>query len=133
MDWTAATDMYQMMFGPKMVCVRIILTASSSLDIWILPSFAGWIRSTSIIWSQVDECNVCAVDWSRLANYEYSIAALVSTKMVAMHIIQFMEFLIRHGMNVHETAIAGHSLGAQVASIVGQYYGGVLDAIYGWC
>lgn len=89
------------------------------------------MRPTSIIWSHMDECNVCSVDWSRMANYEYSVAALVNTKMVANYMIEFVDFLITRGMNVQHVAIAGHSLGAQVAGIVGRHYQGLIDAIYG--
>lgn len=97
----------------------------------ILPSFTGWMHSTSYIWSQMEDCNVCSVDWSRLTNYEYSVAALVNSNIVAPYIIEFMDFLIKNGMIVSESAIAGHSLGAQVAGIIGRHYNGTMDAIYG--
>lgn len=80
----------------------------------------------------MEDCNVCSVDWSRLTNYEYSVAALVNSNLVAPYIIEFMDFLIKNGMIVSESAIAGHSLGAQVAGIIGRHYNGTLDAIYGW-
>lgn len=76
--------------------------------IWLL----GWMKSTAISWSQYADCNVCCVDWSRLANYDYSIAAMRHTKMVAKSLVYFMEFLIENGMNIPEVAIMGHSLGS---------------------
>lgn len=89
------------------------------------------MRNTTTIWSEMENCNVCSVDWSRLSNYEYSIAALVHTDMVANYKIEFMNFLISKGMNIRLVGIAGHSLGAQIAGKVGRYYQGLIDAIFG--
>lgn len=130
----AAIDFYRATRDHRLVCdisIKVINKSKKKKKNGTV--FVGWIRSTSILWAKTVECNVCAVDWSRLANYEYSVAALVHTKSVASFIVQFMEFLVRNGMNVTQTAIAGHSLGAQVASYVGQRYEGALDAIYGSC
>lgn len=82
-------------------------------------------------WTITKKCNVCAVDWSRLANYEYSIAALKHVKKVTNFMLKFMYFLKGKGMKVEETSIAGHSLGAQVAAFVGRNLRGALNAIYG--
>ena len=57
---------------------------------------------------------MCAVDWSRLANYDYSIAAMRHTKMVADALEYFMQFLIENGMDITQVSIAAHSLGAQI-------------------
>lgn len=75
------------------------------------------MRSTSVTWSQFADCNVCAVDWSRLANYDYSVAAMRHTKMVTDALVYFMQFLIDNGMNISQVSIAGHSLGAQIGKI----------------
>lgn len=91
----------------------------------------GWMHNTSTIWADKEHSNVCSVDWSRLSNYEYAIAAMVNTEMVANHMIAFMNFLITEGMDIKQAAIAGHSLGAQIAGKVGRYYQGLIDAIYG--
>lgn len=93
--------------------------------------FAGWMRNTSVIWAEMENCNVCSVDWSRLANYEYSIAAMVNTDLVAWYTIEFMNFLKSEGMKIRHVSIAGHSLGAQIAGKVGRYYRGLIDAIFG--
>lgn len=91
----------------------------------------GWMHNTSTIWADKENSNVCSVDWSRLSNYEYAIAAMVNTEMVAKHMIAFMNFLITEGMDIKRVGIAGHSLGAQIAGKVGRYYQGLIDAIYG--
>lgn len=89
------------------------------------------MRSAALSWSQQADCNVCAVDWSRLANYGYSISALVNTKKVANHTINFMKFLKDFDMKVEDCEIAGHSLGAHVAGFIGRYFDGILNAIHG--
>lgn len=91
----------------------------------------GWMRTTATDWVYHADCNVCIVDWSRLSNYNYNIAASKHTKMVADALVNFMDFLIKHGMDIEQTAIAGHSLGAQVAGLVGAKFNGKIDAIYG--
>lgn len=89
------------------------------------------MRSTAINWSKLVDCNVCAVDWSRLANYDYSIAAMQHTKMVTSALSYFMEYLILNGMNVTQVSIVGHSLGAHIAGFIGQRFMGNLHSIYG--
>lgn len=76
--------------------------------------YVGWMRSTAQSWAKFANCNVCAVDWSRLANYDYSIAAMRHTKMVTDALEYFMQFLIDNGMEITQVSIAGHSLGAQI-------------------
>lgn len=75
------------------------------------------MRSTALSWAHFADCNVCAVDWSRLANYDYSIAAMRHTKMVADALEYFMKFLIENGMDISLASLAGHSLGAQVGQL----------------
>lgn len=79
----------------------------------------GWIQTTALSWAQFADSNVCAVDWSRLANYDYSVAAMKHTKMVTDTLESFMKFLIDNGMNIKLVSIAGHSLGAQIGIRIG--------------
>lgn len=66
-----------------------------------------------IDWARFADCNVCGVDWSRLANYDYTIAAFHHTKTVADFVIQFIEFLMKNGLDFRQVSIVGHSLGKQ--------------------
>lgn len=91
----------------------------------------GRMASTVTRWANAADCNVCAVDWSRLANYEYSIAALINTDKVADYLTAFVRSLRKLGLKVRDTKIAGHSLGAQIAGKVGRAFGGKLGAIHG--
>lgn len=91
----------------------------------------GWMNGTAINWANSSRTNVCAVDWSRLANYAYSICVKRHVQMVANALIRFMVFLVECGMDIRTVQIAGHSLGAHIAGIVGKYFNGSIDAIYG--
>lgn len=71
----------------------------------------AWMRTIAMDWAQFGDCNVCAVDWSRLANYAYPIAAMHHSKIVADFVVQFMIFLMKNGMDFRQVSIAGHSLG----------------------
>lgn len=71
---------------------------------------------TAIDWAHFGDCNVCVVDWSRLASYEYSLTAHKHTKMVAQAISNFIEFLTPYGLNIEDVSIAGHSMGAHIGN-----------------
>lgn len=90
-----------------------------SLNIWfVVYLFKGWMRSAAVDWAHYADCNVCAVDWSRLANYCYSIAAMRHTKIVTNALVGFMQYLIDNGIDIEQVSIAGHSLGAQIGKCV---------------
>lgn len=62
---------------------------------------------------------MCAVDWNRLARYNYARCATVHLRLVANAIVYFMELSIKYGLNIEDVSIAGFSLGAQIAGLVG--------------
>lgn len=93
--------------------------------------FIGWMDSMARVWSRNTQSNVCAVDWSRLASYAYTIAALSHTRKTAAHIVDFIKVLEANGADVGEMSIIGHSLGAQIAGFVGSGLDGKFKAIYG--
>lgn len=85
---------------------------------------------TVLNWAYFGDSNVCAVDWNETAKSAYP-TVLKYMGIVADEIVHFMEFLSAHGMNINQSAIAGHSLGAHVAGLVGARFHGKIDAIYG--
>lgn len=91
----------------------------------------GWMGKMAIDWAHFADSNVCIVDWSRLAVYDYATASNTHTRLVSNFITEFMFFLYQNGMKIEESAIAGHSLGAWIAGFIGTAYGGRLNAIYG--
>lgn len=91
----------------------------------------GWMDSTARAWSKQTSSNVCAIDWSRLASYAYTITATMHTRKVAAHLVDFIKMLVSNGAKVGEMSISGHSLGAQIAGFAGFKLKGELKAIYG--
>lgn len=74
--------------------------------------------------------NVCVIGWSRLASYEYQIAA-------KRHVYRVGEFVVKtfRNWNLRPSSITliGHSLGAQIAGHVGHLFSGRIARIYGEC
>lgn len=93
--------------------------------------FIGWMDSTARLWTKAEPCNVCVVDWSRLATYEYLMTALWHTPKVAAHVVTFIRALEKAGFDKRQMSIAGHSLGAQISGKIGGLLNGMLLAIYG--
>lgn len=70
-----------------------------------------WIKGTAADWAKNCECNVCAVDWSKMAVHvplEYKYVATNYTRLASNSIVRFMSFLDKHGMKIKDTSIAGH-------------------------
>lgn len=76
----------------------------------------------------VPRINVCAVNWDRLAHYEYQIAAERNTFAVGGFIAKTIRQWKLPLVNV---TLVGHSLGAHISGIVGQALGGKIARIYG--
>lgn len=89
------------------------------------------MRETTENWAEFGDCNVCIVEWSRLAHFSYRITAKKHLKMVADASVQFMRFLIEHGMDIEHVSLAADSLAAHLAALIGQSFEGKLEAIYG--
>lgn len=51
--------------------------------------------------------------------------------MVADATVDFMRFLIKHGMNIEQVSLAADSLAAHLAALIGQSFEGKIEAIYG--
>lgn len=81
--------------------------------------FNIFLHSTALDWARFDEVNVCAVDWNRLARYNYARCATVHLKLVANAIVYFIQQMTKYGLNPADVSIAGFSLGAQIAGLVG--------------
>lgn len=83
------------------------------------------------IWSNEGKNNVCAVDYSRLANYGYLTAITQNARKAANFIGKFIQFLQQNGILSDNVSLAGHSLGAQVVAKVGALFHGQIGRIYG--
>lgn len=71
---------------------------------------------------------MCAIDWSRLAHYEYQIAAKINTYDVGDYIAKVFK---GWNLTLDSVTLVGHSLGAQVAGQVGKQCNGKLGKIFG--
>lgn len=78
-------------------------------------SIDGWVTELTKKWSDVDDVNVCAVDWSVWANCNYVLQRLRYVDKVADYIKKRIEFM-REKLNYPNEKIimVGHSLGAQI-------------------
>lgn len=79
-------------------------------------------------WAIFGNRNVCQVDWKRLASYSYYTTSQKHTQIVGFYMAEFIQSL---QIQINETSIAGHSLGAQVAGYCGRALNGSLNVIYG--
>lgn len=80
------------------------------------------------------DTNVCGVDWHKLSQTPYKIAAELNTKIVGRYMTEFIQMLIENGVDANDISIAGHSLGAHIAGFAGQYLNNgnvTLGRIYG--
>lgn len=93
-----------------------------------------WMYPLAKEWAQYNNSNVCIVDWSFLAKDEYSRAVFMQTDRVVERFMNFTRKLSKHGMDCNKVSIAGHSLGAHIAGMIGrrvQLLSKELYAIYG--
>lgn len=73
--------------------------------------------------------NACLVDWHKLANMDYMLAAS-HVDEVGEYLGQFLLWSENY-ISLNRTMITGFSLGSHVAGIAGAYVGGRLGAIFG--
>lgn len=95
----------------------------------------GWMQSVIKKWAKRN-VNVCAVDWGKLSleALNYFSVAQKSTVRVADFIVDTLLRFENNGVNISETSLAGHSLGAHIVGKVGgslKTKGKVVGYIYG--
>lgn len=89
------------------------------------------MEPTALIWSEIENTNVCAVDWNPLTLFNYPTAEK-NTQIAGAYLGLFIQFLEKNGADVAKMIAAGHSLGAHVAGLAGKFIGaGRLDMIIG--
>lgn len=97
---------------------------------WLDNFKRSWMRDMMSEYIEYFDVNVCSVDWSRLALYEYSIAAREHAFEVGWYLAVFILHLEDLGIHLDNVTLIGHSLGGQVAGIAGGHTGGKLGTIY---
>lgn len=84
-----------------------------------------------IDWRNYNDVNVIAMDWKRLANYDYITSATEHTILVGNYLAKFIEYLETLGFSLDNITVAGHSLGGQISGIAGNLLDGRLGLIVG--
>ncbi|XP_066588916.1 pancreatic triacylglycerol lipase-like [Prorops nasuta] len=74
--------------------------------------------------------NVIVVDWSKISCRGY-VYASSRVQQVGIFVSRFINFLARHGMDISDTTLIGHSLGAHVMGMAGYYSNHTVNYIYG--
>lgn len=93
------------------------------------------MQRTIIEWAKYG-LNVCAVDWGSLSieTLNYFVVSQKNTVRVANYLFSVLQRFERYGMDLANTTLAGHSLGAQISGKVGaalRKKGKMLGRIYG--
>lgn len=91
---------------------------------------SNWVDDLATDWSKYAMENVCVVDWSNLALFDYLVSAKVQGPKVAAYMKVFLDFLILQGVILQMVSVVGHSLGSHLAGFFGALYFGKLKAIY---
>lgn len=99
----------------------------------------GWLDNVNRTWVQgmlrdiliFADVNACAVDWNKMANFEYSITATKHVPPVGDYLAQFIEYLSSLGISLDNVSMVGHSFGGQICGQAGMRLGGNVGAIYG--
>lgn len=67
------------------------------------------------------DVNLIAVDWSKISHEPYVTARLL-VPSIGKYIGKMIKFLVEnHGMKSNTTTLIGHSLGAQIMGLAGQF------------
>jgi len=98
----------------------------------------GWIQSRNSTWVPLmasellkfNDINVCVVDWSRLANYFYTIAVTPNVYNVANYLSLFLQFINSVDVSFDNVTLIGHSLGGQIIGIAGNTLNGTIGQIF---
>lgn len=83
-------------------------------------SYAAYLQS--------GDYNVIVIDWSSISISGY-VWASKHVQMVGHFVATMMNFLAKHGMDLSQTTMVGHSLGAHVVGIAARKFGETNSAI----
>lgn len=98
----------------------------------------GWLDNVNRTWVKDTvrdlivffDVNVCAVNWSKLANYEY-IDTTQHVYVVGEYVAAFVDALVQFGVNIEFVNLVGTGLGAHISGHVGLNLKGQIGVIYG--
>lgn len=67
-----------------------------------------------------DDTNLIVLDWGELADGNYIFDAVVNAKQLAPELAKVLLEMFDHGLDIEKFHIVGHSLGGQMAGIIGR-------------
>lgn len=99
----------------------------------------GWTNCVGKQWEtdlmnaylNFQDANICAMDWSYLANQGYLDVILHNLQPAKNAVVEFTQFLNEIGFKNGDITFVGHSLGAHISGYAGAALGGSIGNIYG--
>lgn len=82
-------------------------------------------------WIKNVDGNICAVDWGRLATYDYIVIKKTNYLKVGKYLAKFIRKLFKRSGDYNKITLIGHSYGAHVAGITGSLLNGKIGRIIG--
>lgn len=76
------------------------------------------------------DINVCTIDWTILARYEYE-ASVNHTWIVSDQAVKFIKIAFELGVTPQSIILVGHGLGAHICGQIGYKFNGTIGQIYG--
>lgn len=76
------------------------------------------------------DINVCTIDWTRLAHYEFE-ASVNYTWIVSDEAVKFIKIAFELGFTPQSIILVGHGLGAHINGQIGYKFNGTIGQIYG--
>ncbi|XP_067631645.1 phospholipase A1 VesT1.02-like [Eurosta solidaginis] len=87
---------------------------------WAQSYTSGMCKDIRTAWLTQGKYNVIVVDWARARSVDY-VSSVVAVPKVGKKIASMIDYLVEnHGLNLDETEMIGHGLGAHVAGITGK-------------
>lgn len=98
---------------------------------WFDNVYRKRIKEITSAWIKNVDGNICAVDWGRLANYDYIVIKKKNYIIVGKYLAKFIRKLFKRSGDYNKITLIGHSFGAHVAGITGSLLNGKIGRIIG--
>lgn len=97
--------------------------------------FKAWMEYVLMTWAK-NHVNVCAIDWKDLAaiSFNYFLIAKRNAPRIAHYLADVFGKFAEDGLNLADTSLAGHSIGAHIFGMLGREMKrsrGSIGTIYG--
>ncbi|XP_006983666.1 lipase member I [Peromyscus maniculatus bairdii] len=109
----------------------------SKKTVWIihgyrpLGSIPAWLHKFTKVLLKHEDVNLIVVDWNQGATTLIYNRAVKNTRLVAEHLRESIQILLKHGASLDNFHLIGMSLGAHISGFVGKLFHGQLGRITG--